>query len=64
MSQASVGIIALWTGELVANVEHMKDMSIHTMTDEDLDQFAKYVNKVLWNVQSIAKYVKKCQEES
>jgi len=64
MSQASVGIIALWTGELVANVEHMKDMSIHTMTDEDLDQFAKYVNKVLWNVQSIAKYVKECQENS
>ena len=64
MSQPSVGIIALWTGELVANVEHMKDMSIHTMTDADLDQFAKYVNKVLWNVQSIAKYVKEKQEES
>lgn len=64
MSQASVGIIALWTGELVANVEHMKDMSIHTMTDADLDQFAKYVSRVLWNVQSIAKYVKECQENS
>jgi hypothetical protein len=64
MSQASVGLIALWTGELCANVEHMKDMSIHTMTDADLDQFAKYVSRVLWSAQSIAKYVKEKQEQS
>lgn len=63
MSQPSVGLVAMWTGELCANVEHMKDMSIHKMTDADLDQFAKYVNKVLWNVQSISKYVKECQEQ-
>lgn len=64
MSQASVGIIALWTGELVANVEHMKDMSIHTMTDDDLDLFAKYVREAGNAITSISKYVKKCQEES
>ena len=64
MSQASVGIIALWTGQLCANVEHMKDMSIHKMTDADLDRFAKYVSQVVWSAQSIEKYVKKTQEES
>lgn len=60
---ASVGLIALWTGELAANVDHMKDMSIHQMTDADLDRFAKYVSRALWNAQSIAKYVKEKREE-
>ena len=44
---ASVGLIALWTGELCANVEHMKAMSIHQMNEEDLARFAKYVKENL-----------------
>jgi hypothetical protein len=59
---ASVGLIALWTGELCANVEHMKDMAIHAMLDEDLDLFAKYVNQAKWSIDSIQKYVKEQQE--
>lgn len=59
---ASVGLIALWTGELSANLEHMKDMAIHQMTEEDLDRFAGYVNKAKWSIESIAKYVKEKQE--
>ena len=43
MNKPSVGLIAMWTGELVANVEHMKDMAIHQMDDAQLDQFAKYL---------------------
>lgn len=60
---ASVGLIALWTGELCANVEHMKAMSIHQMNEEDLARFAKYVNKVEFNATSIAKYVKENLEK-
>ena len=59
---ASVGIIALWTGELYANVEHMRSMAIHKMTDEDLDLFAKYVREASNAINSISKYVKECQE--
>ena len=58
----SVGIIALWTGELATNVEHMKTMAIHKMTDADLDLFEKYVNQAKWSIESIAKYVKEKQE--
>jgi hypothetical protein len=58
----SVGLIALWTGELVANVEHMKDMAIHQMTEEDIGRFEKYVNQAKWSIESIAKYVKEKQE--
>ena len=61
---ASVGLIALWTGELTANVEHMKSMAIHQMNDAELDQFAKYVKEVGYSISSLAKYVKECQENS
>lgn len=64
MSQPSVGIIALWTGELCANVEHMRCMAIHKMTDDDLDLFAKYVREAGNAITSLSKYVKQCQEES
>lgn len=59
---ASVGLIALWTGELCANAEHMRSMSIHQMSKEDLARFAKFVCKVEQGAQSIAKYVKEQQE--
>jgi len=58
----SVGLIALWTGALLANVEHIKDMSIHQMTDQDLDQFAKFVKESGYSLASLSKYVKECQE--
>ena len=64
MSQPSVGLIALWTGELTANVEHMKSMAIHQMNDAELDQFAKYVKEVGYSISSLSKYVKECQENS
>lgn len=59
----SVGLIALWTGELVANVEHMKDMAIHQMDDAQLDQFVKYVKEAGYALASLTKYVKECQEQ-
>ena len=59
----SVGLIALWTGELVANVGHMKDMSIHQMTEVEIDQFAKYVKEAGYALASLTKYVKECQEQ-
>ena len=61
---ASVGLIALWTGELSANVDHMRSMSIHQLDEKDLALFAKYVYKVEQNAQAIAKYVKEKQEQS
>lgn len=61
---ASVGLIALWTGELCANVAHMKSMSIHQMTDADLDLFDKYVKNAGYALASIAKYVTEKQEQS
>jgi hypothetical protein len=64
MSKPSVGLIALWTGELVANLEHMKDMAIHQMDDAQLDQFADFVRLAGYSLASIAKYVKECQENS
>ena len=63
MSKPSVGLIALWTGELVANVEHIKDMAIHQMDDAQLDQFAKYVKEAGYALASLTKYVKECQEQ-
>ena len=62
MSKPSVGLIAMWTGELVANLEHMKDMAIHQMDDAELDLFAKYVRDAGYSITSLAKYVKECQE--
>ena len=60
---ASVGLIALWTGELAANVDYMKSMAIHQMSEEELARFAKYVGKVEFAATSIAKYVKEKREE-
>jgi hypothetical protein len=64
MSQASVGLVALWTGELCANVEHIRNMAIHKMDDAELDLFAKYVRDAGQSITSLAKYVKECQENS
>lgn len=61
---ASVGLIALWTGELCANVEHMKRMSIHQMTDAELDLFDTYVKAAGYSISAIAKYVTEQQEQA
>ena len=63
MSKPSVGLIAMWTGELIANVEHMKSMAIHQMDDVQLDEFAKYVRDANYSLASLAKYVKDEQEQ-
>jgi hypothetical protein len=60
---ASVGLIALWTGELCANVEHIRNMAIHKMDDAELDLFAKYVRDAGHSITSLAKYVKEKQEQ-
>jgi hypothetical protein len=64
MSKPSIGMIAMWTGELCANLEHMKSMAIHQMDDAQLDEFAKYVRDAGHAITSLSKYVKQCQEES
>ena len=60
---ASVGLIALWTGELAANVDHMRSMSIHQMSEGDLAQFAKFAYKAEQSIQTLSKYVKEKREE-
>ena len=64
MSAPSVGLIALWTGELMANVENMKNMAIHQMDDAQLDKFADFVRLAGYSLSSISKYVQKTQEQS
>ena len=64
MSQASVGLLALWTGQLTANVEHIKDMAIHQMNDAELDKFAKFVKEAGYALSSINKYVQDIQEQA
>lgn len=59
---ASVGLIALWTGELIANVEHMKEMSIHQMNECELDEFSKYLRDANHALLSLSKYVKETLE--
>ena len=59
---ASVGLIALWTGELTTNIEHMKYMAIHAMSEEKLDLFAKYVRQAKSSIENIEKYVKEQRE--
>ena len=63
MSKPSVGLIAMWTGELSANLEHMKSMAIHQMDDAQLDEFAKYVRDANYSLASLTKYVKDEQEQ-
>ena len=62
MSAPSVGLIALWTGQLSANVEHMKNMCIHQMDDTDVDEFEKYVQNANNALSAITNYIKETQE--
>ena len=60
----SVGLIAMWTGEICANVDHMRHMAIHQMDDAQLDKFAEFVRLAGYSLASIAKYVKDEQEQA
>ena len=61
---AHIGLIALWTGELCANVENMKNMAIHEMDEVKLERFADFVRQAGYSLSSIAKYIKEEQEQS
>jgi hypothetical protein len=63
MSKPSVGLIALWTGELSANVENMKNMAIHQMDDAELDKFADFVRLAGYSLAALDQYVKNEQEQ-
>ena len=60
--KASVGLLAMWTGELSANVSHMESMAIHQMDDKELDQFEKVVRAASHSINSLIKYIKEAQE--
>jgi hypothetical protein len=60
----SVGLIAMWTGEICANVDHMRHMAIHQMTDAELDQFANYVRDLSHSASSLSKYIQQTQEQA
>jgi len=62
MSAPSVGLIALWTGELSSNVEHMKNMCIHQMKDDELAQFNIFAQNASYSLASLMKYVQQIQE--
>jgi hypothetical protein len=62
--KAAVGLIAMWTGQLDANVSHMRDMCIHQMDDKEVDQFAIYVREANYAISALSKYAKECQEKS
>jgi len=53
----------MWSGELSANVEHIKSMAIHQMDDAQLDEFAKCVRDANYSLASLTKYVRECQEQ-
>ena len=60
--KAHVGLISLWTGQIEANMEHIKNMCIHQMNDEKVDQFAEYVRHVGYAINSLSKHIKEVQE--
>lgn len=54
----------MWTGQIVANVDHMRHMAIHQMNDAELDQFANYVRDLGYAVESLSKYIQQAQEQA
>lgn len=63
MSNASVGLVALWTGELCANVEYIRTMAIHKMNDAELDQFQTHLRAATNALASLTKYITDQQEQ-
>jgi hypothetical protein len=60
--KAHVGLLALWTGQIKGNMEHIESMCIHQMNDVQLDQFEKYIRDVGYCITSISKHIKQVQE--
>jgi hypothetical protein len=61
-TKPSLGLIAFWTGQLDANMEHIRNMAIHQMDDARLEQFEKYVRQASHSIKAIEKHIKDVQE--
>jgi len=60
--KAHVGLIALWTGQIKGNMEHVEVMCIHQMDDAKLEQFEKYIRDIGYSVAAITRHIKQVQE--
>jgi len=60
--KAHVGLIALWTGQIKGNMEHVETMCIHQMDDARLEQFEKYIRDIGYSIAAITKHIKQVQE--
>jgi hypothetical protein len=60
--KAHVGLIALWTGQIKGNMEHVETMCLHQMDDARLEQFEKYIRDIGYSVAAITRHIKQVQE--
>lgn len=60
----SLGLIAMLTGEIAANLEHMKTLAIHQMNDAELDHFADLVRDLRLAADSLSRHIQQIQEQS
>ena len=60
--KAHVGLIALWTGQIKGNMEHVESMSIHQMDDAQLEQFEKYIRDIGYSIAAITRHITQVQE--
>jgi len=60
--KAHVGLIALWTGQIKGNMEHVEAMCIHQMNDAQLEQFEKYIRDIGYKIAAITSHIKQVQE--
>ena len=60
--KASVGLIALWTGQIKGNMEHVETMCIHQMDDAQLEQFEKYIRDISYSIAAITRHITQVQE--
>jgi hypothetical protein len=60
--KAHVGLIAMWTGQIKGNMEHVETMCLHQMDDAKLEQFEKYIRDIGYSVAAITRHIKQVQE--
>jgi hypothetical protein len=60
--KAHVGLIALWTGQIKGNMEHVETMCIQQMDDAKLEQFEKYIRDIGYSIAAITRHIKQVQE--
>lgn len=60
--KAHVGLIAMWTGQIKGNMEHVETMCIHQMDDAKLEQFEKYIRDIGYSIAAITRHIKQVQE--